>query len=156
MANQPAWGQEPPDRAEASLRSAYFINARSFALSHRLKPGLHLEWSRSLDPRFRLGAALGSVLTGNSNYAVAGAYAVGSYTALSSGRFELDARFGLGVGYNAAILHPDLEAGFPVIPYGYLGLLASFRSWQGGRIGVELGDEQLGVVHLGLRLAQEL
>jgi hypothetical protein len=127
----------------------YFGLARSLALEHIVKTSGRLALSVPLSEEFRVGVALSSVLTSSSNYAVTGAYALARYRLWGTEGFDLGALAGLGVGYNAPILHRDLEAGFPLLPYGYLGLEGRFEVAEGWHVGVELGDEQLSVVHFG-------
>jgi hypothetical protein len=143
------------DRASLDLHASYFTQARSFALSHRVKPGVRLAWQRELWPKLHVGPALGGVVTGNENYFVSGVYALANYSAVESPSFVFEVLLGLGAGYNAPILHGDLKAGFPLVPYAYVGLLGGLRVSQTWVLGLELGGEQITVVDLGLTLHHE-
>lgn len=144
-----ALANEEESSALVSARAGYalFFNARSLALKHNIKPALRLGALWPVWSRIDLGAQL-SAVTANSNYGVWGAYGVGRYRLIDAG-FQLNASLGLGVGHDAPILHDSLTTDGTVLPYAYLGLEALFSLGDGWRLGVELADEQLSVLHLG-------
>jgi hypothetical protein len=140
---------EAPAKLGARAGYAFFGRGRSLALEHRLKPALRLDALWPLATNWELGAAARGVITSSTNYGVWALTGALRYAVLSSQSFALRALLGIGVGYNAPILHSDLEAGFPVIPYATLALQPTFVLAEQLELGIELESEQLSVIHLG-------
>jgi len=134
----------------------YFGRSRSHALPHFLKPAFRLDYSRSLNARWELGFSLKGVGTTNANYGVWSTLGQLGYALVLGNDFRLVALLGLGAGYNAPILHSDLKAGFPIIPYAALGLEPRWRVGQSMELGVSLESEQLTVIQLAMLLSYRL
>lgn len=128
-----------------------FLHSRSIALPHLFKPSVQFQGTWPLLERLELGAGAGAILDSNSNYQVAGLYALGRYALVRSDGFEWGISAGLGGGHNAAIIHADLQAKAPIVPYGLIASDASFRLSKGFMLGLELSSEQLSVVQLGAK-----
>jgi hypothetical protein len=148
---------EPPREAEprpwvlgARLGYAWFIRSRSLSLQHLFKPSIQLSAAQRVLPRLDVGVALGAVLESDDNYGVWGAYALGRYTLVRGSSLQLGAHLALGVGHNAPILHDDLRASALLLPYASLGVDVSWRLTDDVRLGLELANETLSVLHLGV------
>jgi hypothetical protein len=134
----------------ARLGYAGFIRSRSLALQHLFKPSVQLSAARRVLPRLDVGMALGAVLDTDDNYGVWGAYALGRYTFVRASSLQLAAHLALGVGHDAPILHDDLRASALLLPYASLGIDVSWRLTDDVSLGLELANETLGVMHLGV------
>lgn len=135
----------------ARLGYAFLPHARSLALEHNLRPALRLEALAPLQVgpgRLELGGGVFALLSGEQEYGVWSAQAL-LRNSWAFGGFELAAALGLGLGHNAPILYDDLSAGPPVVPYASLALQGLWALGERSWLGVELGGEQLGVLHLG-------
>ena len=132
---------------------AYFLHARSSALPHRVKPAVHVAALWPLLPRLDVGAAASGVV-GSSNYGVWAAYCQGRYRLVDSS-WQLGASLGLGVGHDAPILHSSLETDGSVLPYALLGVDVVFSLSDHWRLGFEIADEQLSVLHFGTAMSYE-
>lgn len=141
----------PARELAGRLGYAYFMHGRSIALPHTVKPALALAAFWPLSQRFDLGASANAVLA-NPNYGVWAGYAAARFRVLD-GDFRLAATLGLGLGHDAPILHPSLKAQGSLLPYATLGVQALFTLDDNWKLGVELSDEQLSVLHLGAALS---
>ncbi len=143
-----AEGNRAAPELSARLGYAFFMHARSIALEHKIKPALRLTATWPAFERIDIGAAAHGVLDSSPNYGVWAAYGVGRYRILD-GSFALNASLGVGVGHDAAILHPSLQTTGSILPYAYLGIEALFSLSDDWKLGIELADEQLSVLHFG-------
>ncbi len=103
-------------------------------------------------PQLEVGGALSAVVTTDDNYGVWAGYAHGRYRLLGGSSFQWGLSLGVGLGHNAPILHDDLQADLPVLPYATLATDAVWKVSSKLWLGVELANEQLSVVHLGAAL----
>lgn len=133
----------------ARVGYALFWHARSLALEHNIKPSARVNAWWPLWQRIGLGAGATAVLDPSPNYWVWGAYASGRLAVVRQ-PFDLNALVGLGLGHDADILHPSLDASGRVLPYGYVGIEALFDLTDQWQLGLEIANEQLSVVHLGV------
>jgi hypothetical protein len=99
------------------------------------------------------GAGVSGILHDSEDYQVVGAYGLGRASLWSSGTFEWGAFLGVGVGTNAPILHSDLQADAPLLPFGTLGTEVTWRLNDRLRVGLQASDEQLSVVHVGAQVS---
>lgn len=143
-------------RLGGRISLAFLGRGRSLALEHRLKPAARLDALWPLSPRLEVGAAARGLLTLDPNYGVWAGTGALRYTLFSKPSVSVSALAGLGLGYNAPILHTDLDAGAPLMLYGSLALQALFRISEGLGLGVELEGEQLSVAHLGVAASYQL
>ena len=132
---------------------AFFGRGRSYAVEHRLKPALGVDALWPLADDWKLGVAANGVVTADSNYGVWSVTARLAFSLIATQRFQLWAVLGAGAGYNAPILHGDLEAGFPVIGYAALAVEPTFHLGDRWDLGVAVEVEQLSVIHLAPHLA---
>lgn len=146
---------EPQHVLAGRLGYAFLVHARSLALEHNLKPALRLALTvpvGDLGPgRLELGGGASALLSPDASYGVWSLVAVARHALVWPG-FALGVTLGLGAGHNPPILHRDLRASLPIVPYAALALDALWPIGEGTWLGVELGVEQLSVLHLGAQL----
>ncbi len=136
----------------ARVGAAAFIHARSLALPHNVQPSLHVAADHEIVHRLQVGVGGSAVVTNDSNYGVWAGYLRGRSVLYRSPALQWGVTVGVGAGHNPPIIHGDLEADLPVVPYA---MLATDLDWRLGRsawLGLELAGEQLSVVHLGALL----
>lgn len=146
-------------RPELDVRPGFvaFLKARSLALEHIVKPWLGADWLFPVTDSLKIGPGVRGVTTLDDNYGVWSVQGRASYDLVQREVFNLRATVGLGVGYNPPILHSDLQAEFPVVPYYSASLASSWAlstSSSGAQwhLGVGLEHEQLSVVGLAAQL----
>ena len=93
------------------------MKSRSHTPTHLFKPSLRLGLRGELGERLEVGGALVGVISASEHYRVLGALGQGRYAAVRTRAFSLGASAGVGLGYDADILHADLSAGAKVAPY---------------------------------------
>lgn len=134
------------------LGAAGFMNARSLAIEHMVKPAASLHVGIELMPRVEIGGGVSGVLTTDDNYGVWAGYGHGRYRIVSWPGFEWGALAGIGLAHNAPIVHADLRSEVPVVPYGRLATDVLWPLSPSTWLGIELGFSQLSVVTLGAAL----
>jgi len=143
----PAW------RASADFDAALFLHSRSLAIGHVIKPALRVTVDRRLPlfglSKLRVGGQAFGIVDSSEHYRAWGLMASALYPLVEGALFHLDANLTLGAGLNADILHSDLEADIPVIPYGSLGLRAAFSVYEDIRVGTQIYFTNLSVLSLG-------
>jgi hypothetical protein len=150
--SRPAAASERPLVLDANLGPAFLMKSRSKAIGHAFKPaarlGLRLPWAE----RFELGGAVSGVVDGSEHYRVLGALAHGRLAVWRTPAFSAGAGLAVGAGYDADILHADLNGGGAVLPYGFLALDARWSVGRRWLVGVEAAWENLSVARLGALL----
>lgn len=145
-----------PGRAEPALvldgqvGPAFLTKSRSRAIGHGFKPIARVGLRMELLPRLEVGGSVSGIVDSSEHYRVLGAVAQGRVALWQRPAFSLGAGLALGTGYNANILHADLRASAPVVPYGFLALDGRWSIGQRWLIGAETAWENLSIVRLGL------
>ncbi len=145
-------GQKPGWELSGRAGAAALLQSRSIALEHVVKPSVALRLGTEIVPRLEVGGALSAVVTTDDNYGVWAGYAHGRYRLLGSEAWQWGLSLGVGLGHNAPILHDDLRADLPVLPYAMLSTDVLWSLGSNTWLGVELANEQLSVLHLGAAL----
>jgi hypothetical protein len=114
-----------------------------------LQPSLHVAADVELVHRLQFGVGASAIATTDPSYGVWAAYLRGRSVLYRSAALQWGATLGFGAGYNPPILHADLKAALPVVPYAMLATDCGFSLGHGAWLGAELATEQLSVVHLG-------
>jgi hypothetical protein len=137
------------------LGYALLLHARSLALEHNLQPALRLALTvpvGDLGPgQLELGGGASALLSLDASYGVWSMVGVARHALVWPG-LSLGLTLALGAGHNAPILHQDLRAELPIVPYAAIALDALWPLGDGTWLGVELGGAQLSVLHLGAQL----
>jgi hypothetical protein len=107
-------------------------------------------------PGVELGGSLSGVIDTSEHYRVLGGLAHGRLALWQRPAFSLGAALALGLGYNADILHADLQAGAPLLPYGFVALDGRWLLGERYLLGVEAGWENLTIARLGLLIGAHL
>ncbi len=136
------------------LDTALFLHSRSKAIGHLLKPAARLTierpWRQGPVPKLRVGAQAFAILDTSSHYRVWALALSALYPLVEGSRFELSANASVGASLNADILHSDLKAGVPVLPYAAIGLRGAWKLSTEFHLGVQLYWSELSIVSLGL------
>jgi hypothetical protein len=141
---------ERPVILDGQVGPGFLMKSRSRAIGHGFKPVARLGLRLTLMPRLELGGAVSGLVDSSEHYRVLGAFALGRFALWQRPAFSLGAGLALGAGYNADILHADLSAGAPVVPYGFLALDARWSIADRWLLGAEAGWENLSIARLGL------
>jgi hypothetical protein len=147
---------DSPLVVDAQLGPAFFMKSRSRAIGHAFKPAGRLGLRAALVPRLEVGGSISGVVDGSEHYRVLGGLAQARLSLWHRPAFSLGATAALGLGYNADILHADLRASAPVVPYGFAALDGRWSIGQRGLLGVEAGWENLSIVRIGLLVGVRL
>jgi hypothetical protein len=139
-----------PFVVDARVGPAWLTTSRSHALGHMIRPTARLGARAPLGERVELGGSAMALLVGSEHYRVLGAVAHARYALWERTTFSLGAGAGLGVGYDADILHADLEAPGRVAPYGFLAADARWTLFRRWLVGVEAAWENRAALTLGL------
>jgi hypothetical protein len=133
---------------DGRIGPALLLQSQSRAIGHGVKPSAQLGLRTQLAPRLEIGGAISALLDTSHHYRVLGGLAVARFAVWQRPVFSAGATLGLGAGYNADILHADLDAEAPIAPYATVALDA--RWWLGQRwlIGVEAGWDNLSIVRI--------
>lgn len=134
---------------DGQVGPVFLLRSRSKAVGHAWKPMARVGVRTTLRPRLEVGGTVSGLLDGSEHYRVLGLLAHGRFALLQRPGFSLGASLALGAGYDADILHADLE-GDSVVPYGFF---AVDGRWELGRrwlLGVEAGWENVSILRLGL------
>lgn len=151
----PVRGQAP-SILDAQVAPAFLMRSRSLAIGHAFKPMVRVGLRWPVLTRIEVGGALLGLLDASEHYRVLGALAQGRLALWHRPRFSAGAGLGLGVGYNADILHEDLAARAPVVPYGSAALDARWRLGHRWLLGVEAGWDNLSIARLGLLIGFQI
>lgn len=157
-ASTPAAQAEPALIVDGQVGPAFLGRSRSSAVGHAFKPAARLGARVPLSRRVEAGAAISGIvdLSGSDHYRVVGALGQARMAVWQGATFSLGTSAALGVGYDADILHSDLQADAPVIPYGFLALDGR---WNVGRyllLGTEAAWENLSIIRVGLLVGLRL
>jgi hypothetical protein len=151
----PAWA-DVPLILDAQAGPAFLMKSRSRAIGHAFKPVGRLGLRTAFAPRLELGGSVSGVIDGSEHYRVLGGLAHGRLAIWQRPAFSLGAGLALGVGYNADILHGDLQASAPLAPYGFVALDGRWSLGERYLLGAEAGWENLSIVRLGLLIGARL
>jgi hypothetical protein len=141
---------------DAQVGPAFLMKSRSRAIGHAFKPIGRLGLRAVLVPRLEVGGSISGVIDGSEHYRVLGGLAQARLALWQRPAFSLGATAALGLGYNADVLHADLRAGAPVVPYGLLALDGRWSIGERGLLGVEAGWENLSIPRIGLLVGVRL
>jgi hypothetical protein len=135
---------------DAQVGPAFLMRSRSRAIGHAFKPVARLGLRFAVTPRLEVGGTVSGVVDASEHYRVLGVLGHARLALWRRPAFSLGAGAALGAGYNADILHTDLNAGAPVVPYGFVALDARWSIAGRALVGVEAGWENLSIVRVGL------
>lgn len=145
-----------PARAEPSLvldgqvGPALLLRSRSRTIGHGIQASARIGVRTEVAPRLELGGSLSALLDTSEHYRVVGGLATARFALWRRPVFSAGAVLGLGAGYNADILHADLDAEAPIAPYGTIALDARWRLGERWLLGAEAGWDNLSIVRLGV------
>jgi len=140
----------PPVVVDARLGPAYLTRSHSHAVGHLLRPAARVGARALVGQRLELGGSAVGLLLASEHYRVLGALAHARYAVWTTPRFSLGTGAGLGLGYDADILHRDLHAQGGVAPYGLVAVDGRWTLTGRWLIGVEAAWENLASINLGL------
>jgi hypothetical protein len=143
-ADEPAWV------ADATVGPTLLLRSKSKAVGHLFKPHLAATVRRTVLPGLSVGGGVTAILDTSKHYRVLGGLAVARYAVVNGPVFSFGPSVGLGLGYDADILHDDLSASGKVLPYGFLAADARWNLGTRWQLGTELGWENLSMLRLGL------
>lgn len=135
---------------DGQIGPALLLQARSRALGHGVKPTARLGVRTQIMPRLEVGGSVSALLDTSVHYRVMGGLATARFALWQRPAFSVGAALGLGAGYNADILHSDLDADAPLAPYGMVAMDARWRIGDRWLIGAEAGWDNLSIVRLGM------
>jgi len=135
---------------DGQVGPAFLTKSRSRAIGHGFKPVARLGLRMSLTPRLEVGGAVSGIVDSSEHYRVLGGLAAGRFALWQRPVFSLGAVLGLGAGYDADILHADLEADAAIAPYGFLAVDARWSIGERWLVGLEAGWENVSILRLGL------
>jgi hypothetical protein len=135
---------------DGQLGPALLRQSRSRAIGHGVKPTARLGLRTQIAPRLEVGGALSALLDTSEHYRVLGGLATARFALWRRPAFSVGAALGLGAGYNADILHSNLDADAPVAPYGTVAFDARWRIGARWLIGAETGWDNLSIVRIGV------
>ncbi len=141
---------EAESRWEFTLKGGVGLetNSQSLALAHALQPRVRFEWLTALSRETRLGVELSGVLSDEVGYQLFGGWLVGR-AALSRGEvFSAWLGVGVGLGTDAAILHPDLISEGDLALWHQMGVLLRWELGAGVSLGIDVLNENLSAVSL--------
>lgn len=134
---------------DGQLGPALLLQSRSRAIGHGVKPTARLGIRTQIAPRLEVGGALSALLDTSEHYRVLGGLATARFALWRRPAFSLGAALGLGAGYNADILHSDLDSDAPVAAYGMVAFDARWQLGARWLIGAEAGWDNLSIVRIG-------
>jgi hypothetical protein len=140
----------PPLVLDSQIGPAFLMKSRSKSIGHGFKPMARVGLRVPILPRLEVGATLSGLVDASEHYRVLGLMAHGRFGLWQRPRFSLGAQLALGAGYNADILHADLSASAPVVPYGFVAFDARWALGDRWLCGVEAGSENLSMARIGL------
>jgi hypothetical protein len=141
---------------DGQIGSALLLQSRSQAIGHGVKPTARLGLRTQIAPRLEVGGSLSALLDTSEHYRVLGGLATARFALWRRPAFSVGAGLGLGAGYNADILHSDLDAEAPVAPYGTVAFDARWRIRDRWLIGAEAGWDNLSMVRIGMLVGYHL
>jgi hypothetical protein len=141
---------------DAQAGPAFLMKSRSRAIGHAFKPVGRLGLRTAYVPRLELGGSVSGVIDGSEHYRVLGGLGHVRLALWQRPAFSLGAGLAVGVGYNADILHGDLQASVPLAPYGFVALDGRWSLGERYLLGVEAGWENLSIARLGLLIGARL
>lgn len=149
---------EPALIIDGQVGPAFLGRSRSSAVGHAFKPAARLGVRLPLSRRVEAGAAVSGIvdLDGSDHYRVLGALGHARLAVWEGSTFSLGTAAALGVGYDADILHRDLQADAPVIPYGFLAIDGRWNVGRNLLLGTEAAWENLSIIRLGLLVGLRL
>lgn len=137
--------------ADSEVGPAFLLRSQSHAIGHAFKPVARFGLRWTLSERVEVGGAISGLLDVSEHYRVVGTFVHGRLALWKRRSFSLGGGLALGAGYNADILHADLQAGrSPVAPYGFVALDARWSIAGRWLVGTEAGWENLSILRLGL------
>lgn len=138
-------------RLNGELGASLFLNARSLALEHLVKPNLSLSADTPLSEQFSWGIRASGVLSGTGEYQASGLAGLIRWAPLGyNSAWDPGVSLALGIGLNADILNEDLGAETLVAPYGALAVSSFWTVADRWRIGAVARYAQLSIVELAL------
>ncbi len=140
----------PPLVLDSQIGPAFLMKSRSKSIGHGFKPMARVGLRVPVLPRMEVGAALSGLVDASEHYRVLGLMAHGRFALWQRLTFSLGAQLALGAGYNADILHTDLSARAPIVPYGFVAVDARWTLGNRWLLGVEAGSENLSIARFGL------
>jgi hypothetical protein len=149
-------GDDSSTRVGGRVGAAWFAKSQSLAPEHLFKPSVAAHVLFPNRNWLQLGAGASGIVSASLDYQVAGVYGLARFVPASSRNFEWGLSAGVGVGTNPAIVHSDLKAEAPVLPFVAVATDGRWRLGESLALGVDLAFEQLSVVHLGLGVSYSL
>ncbi len=159
-AGRPAWGQNDPRSlaprwlAELQLGGAYLMHTQSKAVGHLFKPQLSLSLRHRAHQRYELGGSVLALLDKNEHYRVLGLQATARRDLWVARTFSWGVLLGLGAGYNADILHRDLNARASLAFYGSLATDVRWQLQGAWQLGARVELVNVALVNLGLTVGR--
>jgi hypothetical protein len=130
-----------------------FLHSQSYRPAHFIKPSTRVEWAISLDARREVGLEIVGSRSDNENYSLMGALVFARNALYVGSVYDLNLRWGFGLGSGPKILFRDLSYEKAVVPWGQMGIDMSWVILPGVRVGTALTNENLSVLNLLLTLS---
>jgi hypothetical protein len=142
--------------SDGVVGAAYLTKARSHTISHLFKPIVRFDLRAEIVSRLEVGGGAVAILSSSEHYRVLGALGEARFALFQAPAFSLGGSAGLGLGYDADILHTDLKAGARIAPYWLVAVDGRWALGDRWLLGVEAGWQNAALLHLGAILGRRL